>query len=337
MPHTPTIADSRKPHGPVGRVWWSAVVILAAALGSSELFWRAEGFLPSVSDDEELWSLQRDRLNGAGPKTLVILGRSRIQQAFVPEVFRKECPDYALIQLAVGGLHPVASLRDIADNTPFAGVVLCAISEASLLPELWEQQRPYLNFYYREWGPLKRTGRIAKSWLQANFAILAPELTFHTAALDWVRGTLAPQFLRIDAARHHRVDYRKVNIEEFRDNQYKTIMQNIGDYMQLRGYKEWPAGLGRVEDMTARIQRRGGKVVFVRCPTSGPYREIEERYFPRKRFWDAIARETGTLTIHFEDVQGMEFACAEGSHLHLEDTEVFTRLLTQTLVQSGVL
>ena len=113
-------------------------------------------------------------------------------------------------------------------------------------------------------------------------------------------------------------------------------MQNIGEYIRLRGYVEWPAGVGRIEDMVSRIQRRGGKVVFVRCPTSGPYREIEERYFPRARFWDVLARETSAASMHFEDVPGMQFVCAEGSHLYLADTVTFTRLLAGKLKELGV-
>lgn len=338
MTRDPSIADTRRPKGPYGLTWLAAVVLLACALAASEFFWRTQGFLPSVTDDEELWALQRGRVNRAGPKTVLILGRSRIQQEFVPEVFREVCPEYGAIQLAVGGLHPVASLRDIAVNTAFSGVVLCSISDASLLPELWEQQRPYLDFYYKEWGPLKRTGRAAKAFLQERLALLAPELSFHNAALDWLRGKLEPQFLRITADRHHSVDYRKVDLGQFTEDQYKTIMKNIGEYTQFRGYAEWPAGLGRVEDLVALIQRRGGRVVFIRCPTSGPYREIEEQYFPRKRFWDVFARSTSAYTLHFEDVPGMRgFVCAEGSHLNLEDTKTFTRLLATELQRAGII
>lgn len=338
MTRKPVSADSRRPEGPHGLVWIATIILLAGALAASEFFWRAQGFLPSVTDDEELWALQRDRVNDASPETVLILGRSRIQQEFVPEVFQEACPDYDTIQLAVGGLHPIASLRDIAIETTFSGVVLCSISDASLLPELWEQQRPYLDFYYHQWGPLKRTGRMAKAMLQERLALLAPELSFHNAVLDWMRGMLEPQFLRITADRRHCVDYRKVDLGQFTENQYKTIMKNIGEYIQFRGYSEWPAGLGRVEDLVAFIQRRGGRVVFLRCPTSGPYREIEEQYFPRKRFWDAFARSTSAYTLHFEDIPGMRnFVCAEGSHLHLEDTEIFTRQLAVELRRAGIL
>lgn len=338
MMRTPTIADTRQPAGPNGAMWAATLVLLAAALAVSELFWRTQGFLPSVTDDEALWALQRDRVNHAGPQTLLILGRSRIQQEFVPEVFRELCPEYDTIQLAVGGAHPVATLRDIAENTAFAGVVLCSISDASLLPELWEQQRPHLDFYYHQWGPLKRSGRAAKAFLQERLAFMAPELSFHNAVLDWLRDVLEPQFLRITADRHHVVDYRKVDLAQFADNQYKTIMKNIGEYIRFRGYAEWPAGLGRIEDLVTLIQRRGGQVVFVRCPTSGPYRAIEEQYFPRKRFWDVLVRSTRAHTLHFEDIPGMrDFDCAEGSHLHLEDTHTFTRLLVEDLRAAAIL
>ncbi|HNR31946.1 MAG TPA: hypothetical protein PKI11_13735 [Candidatus Hydrogenedentes bacterium] len=335
MTQTTANADSRRPAGPYRRVWGGAVLVLVALTVLSEAFWRAQGFQPSVTDDEQLWALERDCLDGAGPRTVVVLGRSRIQQAFVPEIFEEMRPGYGFVQLAMGGDHPLALLRDIAENTDFAGVILCTVTAPSLLPELWNQQQHRIDYYRREWGPLKRMGRRVKTFLQAHLVILAPELSLREAIPDLLRGRVEPQFLRVSPRRHHRVDYRKVDLAKFTEDQLKTITRNVETYVALEGFTNWPDGLGRIEDWVNAIQRRGGRVVFLCCPTSGDYRAVEDKHFPREVFWDVFAARTAADTIHFEDVPGMrEFVCAEGSHLHIEDTHAFTRLLVEELFPS---
>ena len=331
-------ADDRVPRAPYARLWALAVVLFLALAAGLEGFWRMQEFTPSVTDDEALWAYHRARVDNAPPQTLVVLGRSRIQQAFVPEVFQKACPGWEYVQLAVGGKHPIGALRDIADATEFAGVVLCSITAASLLPELWEQQAGYLDFYYQKWGPLRRNARLIKTKLQRHLACMLPELLPQRVGPDLLRGAVPPQFLWTAPDRCQTVDYRKVDIDEFTQIQLQKITNNTQNYTSLDGYAAWPAGLARIEDMIERIQDRGGHVVFLRAPTSGDYREVERRHFPRTRFWDVFAQQSSALTLHFEDIPVMrDMVCAEGTHLHLEDTGVFTRLLVRELQQAGVL
>jgi hypothetical protein len=331
-------AFARIPGGRFGLLGVLTLLLLLAALACSEVFWRVQGFRPSVTDGEDLWCAERARVEGAGRRLAVVLGRSRIQQAFVPAVFEKAAPGYAAVQLAVGGQHPIAALRDLAENTDFAGVVICSITAPSLLPELWDQQAGYVAYYHEAWGPLAHLSRAIKTFAQWHLALLAPELTLQEVLPGLARRDVQPQFLRVTPRRHHVVDYRKAPLEQFRADQLQTIKSHMARYVTLEGYLRWPAGVQRVEDIVRRITGRGGKVVFVRLPTSGEYRETEERAFPREKYWDVWAAATSAETLHFEDVPAMAaMECAEGTHLHIEDTGRFTRLFAEELRARGVL
>lgn len=333
-----SVAGDRIPPDHGARVWIAAALSLALFLGGLEVFWRAQGFAPSVTDGEDLWSLHWERLAAAPPETVAILGRSRIQQAFVPEVFSEAAPGYGYLQLAIGGLHPIGTLFEIADNSDFRGVVLVSTVAESLLPETWGQQDPYHAYYRTQWGPLQRSSRRLKTLIQQRLTVMLPELILQRALPSLVRGGLEPQFLRTRPDRTQVVDYHRVDVAHYAEMQFNQIDHLMGRYAELPGYAAWPAGLEEIEARVCAIQDRGGRVVFVRAPTSGAYREREARTFPRERFWDVFAAQTSALTLHFEDLPGMrDMICAEGAHLHREDTYAFTRILFEALRMEGVL
>jgi hypothetical protein len=93
--------------------------------------------------------------------------------------------------------------------------------------------------------------------------------------------------------------------------------------------------IGELTRDIARIRARGGDVAFVRFPSGGPLRELERREFPRERYWDRIARETGAAAIHFEDHPALRaYDPPEWSHLSRADAERFTRALVPILLDS---
>jgi hypothetical protein len=58
--------------------WSLALVVVLGAAIAFELHLRQLGYVPTVQDDEDLWSLQADRLRGAADP-IALLGESRIQ------------------------------------------------------------------------------------------------------------------------------------------------------------------------------------------------------------------------------------------------------------------
>ena len=76
----------------------------------------------------------------------------------------------------------------------------------------------------------------------------------------------------------------------------------------------------------------------MRCPSSGKYRDLERRDFPREEFWDSLVNNTNLPSIHFEDYpQLMGLKIPELSHLSKEDANFFTLELIKIFKQEGIL
>lgn len=100
----------------------------------------------------------------------------------------------------------------------------------------------------------------------------------------------------------------------------KIFKDNMESYLQ------------RIAKAVAAIQKRGGKVVFIRYPSTGKIRELEAQFTPRNLFWDQIIAVSGAPGIHFEDYAELSgFQCPEWSHLSKKDSILFTQNLMPIL------
>jgi len=91
--------------------------------------------------------------------------------------------------------------------------------------------------------------------------------------------------------------------------------------------------LFELKDNVEEIGDRGGQVVFVRMPSSGIIRDIEENRFPRWKYWDTMSqRMRRACLIHFEDFEEFSIlTCPDESHLSYDDAVKFTRALARIL------
>jgi len=88
----------------------------------------------------------------------------------------------------------------------------------------------------------------------------------------------------------------------------------------------------RAVSSVRKIREKGGDVIFVRYPSSGPVRDLENVLTPRARYWDRLVQETEAFSIHFEDHESLKyFHCPEGGHLTQADRGEFTRRLIPLL------
>jgi hypothetical protein len=304
------------------------------------------GYSPSVQDDENLWCIQRDRVNGASPNSIVLEGHSRIHQAWAPGEFAKVAPGFEQIQLGFFKSEPISVVRDIAENTEYSGVVLCSVLSFSLLPENWrpietDKYRCHVvDFYHNNWSINEKTDRTVSSYWQGHFVASFPELSPHKVAPDLLRGDWPIQYVFTEADRTQRVDYRRIDLTKFAERQFRFLLDNTDKCVQFESYKTWPKDTG-YEDLdryVKMIQDRGGHVVFLRPVTSGEFEEHVEGLFPREEFWDRFAQNTSAETIHFRDIPALaSMTCPDGSHLSLKDSRTFTRVIAEELVRRKII
>jgi hypothetical protein len=86
--------------------------------------------------------------------------------------------------------------------------------------------------------------------------------------------------------------------------------------------------LGRAKKAVDKIRTRGGEVLFLRLPSTGELRALENKFTPRAHIWNHLLRVTTAPGIHFEDYPQLSgFDCPEWSHLNKKDATEFTRRL----------
>jgi len=336
-------SDPRVPPGPWGRTHAVAALLALAVLGGLEAFWRARGHVPSVNDDRDSWCVVRERASGAGRDTLCVLGASRIQCAFVSRAFLEKCPGYQVLNLAVAGAGPFATLNDLAEDESFRGTVLCAVTEAGLLPEVADAQEPFVRYYHSEWSLNKRLNRVMRTALQERLVVLHPNLALERVAQEFLarRRLPTPYFVVTHGDRSRDIDFsRRVveKVEEQRPAEGGAARRRGPTFDQLTISDEgWRARVAEIERRVRRIQGRGGAVVLLRPISRGERKALEDKLFPRWKYWDVLAANTSAVTIHHEDVPSFaEFACPDDVHLDFRDTARFTGYLADELCRRGV-
>jgi hypothetical protein len=100
----------------------------------------------------------------------------------------------------------------------------------------------------------------------------------------------------------------------------------------------WLQNAQRVEPFVRQIQSKGGRVAFVRFPSSGETSQLECRHFPKEKCWNQFAASTSAIAIHWLDVpQLAKIDCPDTMHLDWRDADRFTSDLIDELLLRGAL
>ena len=83
---------------------------------------------------------------------------------------------------------------------------------------------------------------------------------------------------------------------------------------------------------------RGGNLIFLRCPSSNPFRAGEAQMLPRETVWNELLRQTNATGYHYEDYNQFDsLVCPEWSHLSAKDAKFFTTEITKIMIEDKVL
>ena len=344
MPSSISNSNDRLPDGPWGRTWLLTAVLAIVLVFAVESYWRGQGQrTPMVVDDKDNWSLQREKLSTNQDKTVALLGMSRIQMGFATQVFYDRYPHYTLGNVCIQGLAPFATLRDLANDESFRGVAIVELTEPGVLRSLNEDQQSYVEYFHKQWRFDKRLVRKTANWIQSNLVMTNPTLSINEVVTQFIEGGWPrPNYLITFADRSRLADFAKADMDKLW--QFLTGIIN-GAYLDARKNpapamtrEQWLSDVAEFEKQVRIIQARGGKVVFVRYPTSGPVFVEPRHEFPRGEFWDLFAQHTSAATIHYEDVPTLRgFPTPDWSHLGGDDAVKFTGALLDELEKRGVL
>ncbi len=317
-----------------------ALLLFAASLGSIEAYWRGCGFQPSVPESQDLWYFWRQRVYRPDGKVIVLAGTSRIRADISLRTMRECLPDYRIVQLGLNGADScVGLLSDLALDEAFRGVVVCELDTPLLQRLRWEAHSSFFN--YRPPSRLAHFEALADAWMGGYFVVR--DFPFRLRAvlqrlvsphIDEEPGRPCQTFRR-----ESQYDFARVrDLNRFRRRDFDAHRRR---YEQAE-FRPWRDLAGKdtldVDALVRRVQKRGGRVVFLRAPSTGEHWQLEKRFHPKSENWDRFAQLTGGLCIHFQDLPDMRtFNCPDGSHLDVRDAPRFTRAFVRELIRRGAL
>jgi len=320
------------------RTWLLTAILVVGLIGGLELGWRSAGHRPSVVDDPALWSQQRARIY-AGEKTVALIGNSRIQLGFASDVFEVEFPHHRLARLEVPLHHPVSALRDLAEDPEFRGVVIASVAIPWLRPGVYPDVDEQIDYYRNHYGWNVAANRWIASLVQSHVVAVNPNVHLRDVVVrrlesgEWPE----PNYIVTRTDRSRAGDYQIVaDLKEL-----KRLVSGVTWVRERQDHlspEDLLAHLAPLDAMVERIRMRGGEVVFVRMPTSGRIRRIDENQYPKREYWDRFANRTPAPTLHYQDVPALAgFECPDGLHLDERDAPGFTAALLDELVRRGIL
>lgn len=317
-------------------------VIVLAAVISWELYLRNKGYKISYDDGPALWADKRDKVYEKN--ATVFIGSSRIKYDLDIVTWRKLTGEDA-VQLAMQGTSPRPILTNLANDKNFTGRLLIDVTEILFFgasPGRQAEVTANLNFYKDNHTPAQRASFVLNKELESNLVFLDKDNFSASAMLDKLsipnrQGVFTMPLFPLEF-NQETFDRQSYMTPEFVAD---TLLQNKvkGIWQILSSRRDPPMNADAMDMIFAsvksdidKIKQRGGTVLFLRTPSSGPFLKGESMVFPRDQYWARLLKYTDCRGIHFMDYPvTANFQCPEFSHLSPNDAIVYTQELVRIL------
>jgi hypothetical protein len=321
------------------------VFLVAAVVISWELYLRNQGIEIAYDDGPPLWSDKRAMVYEAKDKTVVFIGSSRMKYDLDIPSWNKNTHCHA-VQLAIEGSSPRPVLEDLANDPNFRGRLIIDATEGLFFSK-GGGRRPKENIkYYHDRTLAQQASFMLNRLLESQFVFLDKDNHSLNAQLDALevpsrKGVFMMPIFPMDF-QQNTFDRQMYMTDKFeRDTNLQNRVSGIWQFFNSMSAgappmpdSEMDAIFQSVKANVNKIKERGGEVLFLRPPSSGPAMEGELKAFPRGKYWDRLLAFTGCQGIHYADYPATDhFICPEDSHLTRHDAGVFTTHIIQVLEQ----
>ena len=321
--------------------------LVAAFIVCWEIYLRNKGVDNSYDDGPPLWSYHRAKVYEPIDQSTIFIGSSRIKFDLDIDTWESITGEKA-VQLACVGSSPLPQLYDLAADEKFKGKLVVDVTEIlffSKSPNAIERPQKSIH-YYHDLTPTQRASFEINKPLEASFAFLDKDNYSINAMLDKVQLKSRPGVFMfpIFPSQFGRV---KFNRQEYMTDEFvaDTNLHNQvrGVWKILAGGRQDPPISGSPLDSLLetikvavnKIEARGGKVIFVRTPSSGPFLAGENKGYPRDKYWDKLLEYTQKPGIHFLDDPATDhYVCPEFSHLTPADAIDYTKHFIRQIDES---
>lgn len=340
------------PEVPWRRLVASVALVTAAATAGWEAWVRHIGYAPTLDDTPDLWSEARSSVR---PDSLVLIGTSRMLFDMDLDLVERGVGQRP-VQLAIVGSSPFPILADLAADESFHGTVVCDVVPAMFLappdsPPFQASEKALHR--YHTWNYAQKWSHELSIPLENHLAFLQQEdltlakllerLPIPDRAEARINPPLPPYFYSLARNRRARMVPETAVIGS-------PLQQSVAskwlplftppppppsipaEQFQAMMMQAANARFHETATLVNRIRERGGRVVFLRLPVTGPLADLEEQLTPRAATWERLVEDSGVPAIHFADVDSLRaFQCPEWSHLSADDSVEFTRRLVPHL------
>ncbi len=315
-------SSSRRPipSGRWLRDWGRAVLLSAGILVALEIQWRTLGFFPTVPDTPEIWALERAAVQ---PESTVFAGSSMTQAAIDLETWRRETGE-DVRQLSIVGSSIGPTLIDLIDDPDFRGTIVAEYI-ASLFALDTATQKSARRFIERGRRALAGPAETIEAQLTAGLRARATLGRAELSPLEVYRGFLEadrprPGRFRMGADRQLSVFFDPAVSGPPMPTEAE--LENAPRYSR----EELLERVARLETLTAPLRARGGRLIFLRPPTTGGIRAREDAVFPDDEILAALGNIPGAIAVDTRPRSGFpSFDTVDGSHLAAKDAPAFTR------------
>lgn len=314
--------------------WAFSLIICLSTLGSYEFYLKNKGFSASIENNNDLWSWYREKVSNT-KNSLVIVGASRSQLDLSMNYLRDNFLNYTVTQLSVNGHYPLATLKALADDASFNGIVIASINAQALEPVYFDMQQPQNHYYLNNATLYKSLDAFLTAKIQSNLRLLHPLLGLRQVVeyYDVNKKFQSAFYTTAHLDQSVSANYSLTNVENLYNHFVHSKKQNYLNQPPTEPVK-WAENINLLIQYNQAIVDRGGQVVLVRFPTYKGHWELDEAYYPRELYWDKIEENTDLLTVHFKDVEGLDqFDSPDSSHLDQKDSQQFTQLLFDELLK----
>ncbi|WP_162823632.1 hypothetical protein [Lysobacter sp. TY2-98] len=278
------------------------------------------------------WAAARRQID-MGDLPVAIVGDSRI--LFDTDLDRfQQLTGVRPLQLALPGSNARPFLEDVANDPHFHGLLIVGLADMSYFRDGIGNGERALDRSHSEM-PSQRTGYLLSRVLERNFAFIDPAYRLSTLVYTTDRGQ------RRGGASWYYRPWKLIQVDE-RGQASLWSKIETDSHLRAQARQAWldmpgrpprppvdaktiESTLAKTQAAVARIRARGGDVVFVRPPSSGPLRVREEQRIPRRLGWDALLARAQAVGIHVDDhpqLQGLDIP--EWSHLSQRCASVYT-------------
>jgi len=295
--------------------------------------------MPTVVDDVQLWCIERGQVYEQ--HSLIMVGESRIQLGIDSQVIRDRLPHHNVVQLALDGRNPIATLIDLCEDPKVDGTVLCSLNTQMIMNrQSWQAQREYVQRFRDGLSVNTWMNRQMATFVQARCSFRNPQVSLKRILASVARdGKLPrPAYVTTRSDRSRVADYSLTDTRKLTPDWVTNGISPDTSQIDVSEVRAFVQAVETLRPAVEALKRRGGQVVFIRMPTSAERFRIEEQRWPRVQFWNQIAELTGAAAVHFGDHAALAaFDCPDSSHLDGADAPAFTEALIATMHQNGLL